>query len=210
MRARYARYAAEITRSDHSSSRASQVYDTNISGTLSLSELTQIFSRSQPAHMQQRVVERTEAMWAEIRARCAEHDDWLSFTSNEGLRLDELIEAINAMPPVRAFFQSVLCKVPPAALGTSSFGERLHTLKAQMHKEQLRKEEAQRKEAASLSPPKPASPARGAGHRMMGGSKSLPALRVVPRASAPRRAAQRLADVQMGARSAAPRGRVRH
>ena len=47
-----------------------QVYDVDRSGTLSLGEMTQIFVKGEPSSAQQRIIERTERMWA--RAECGD------------------------------------------------------------------------------------------------------------------------------------------
>ena len=44
-----------------------------------------------PAPLQRSIIERTESMWADIRARNAEHDNWLEMHSSDGIREEELL-----------------------------------------------------------------------------------------------------------------------
>lgn len=59
-----------------------------------------------------RVAERTQRMWAELRHRKEEGDDWLTDSAAKGVKRDDLIEALSdpAVPMVREFFHSVLDK----------------------------------------------------------------------------------------------------
>ena len=68
------------------------IYDVDRSGTLSLGEMTQIFVKGEPSSAQQRIIERTERMWAEIRMRRGDAGgDWFSMSKAEGITKEDIL-----------------------------------------------------------------------------------------------------------------------
>jgi len=106
-----------------------QLYDVDQSGTLALNELTSIFTRNLPPSDTDRISHEIEVTWEEIRSRHEGVDDLLS-TEAAGIKREQLLDAIESLPPVRSFFSSVLTKSTQAAVvHQKSFESRLAELK---------------------------------------------------------------------------------
>jgi Ca2+-binding EF-hand superfamily protein len=126
------------------------IYDVDRSGTLSLGEMTQIFVKGEPSSAQQRIIERTERMWAEIRMRRGDAGgDWFSMSKAEGITKEDILACCAESDSIKFFFESVLDRErpkPPASEG-GDFKSRL----AAMQAEQERARARERQEAAAAA-----------------------------------------------------------
>ena len=83
--------------------------------------MTQIFVKGEPSSAQQRIIERTERMWAEIRMRRGDAGgDWFSMSKAEGITKEDILACCAESDSIKFFFESVLDRErpkPPASEG---------------------------------------------------------------------------------------------
>ena len=135
------------------------IYDVDRSGTLSLGEMTQIFVKGEPSSAQQRIIERTERMWAEIpdAARGDAGGDWFSMSKAEGITKEDILACCAESDSIKFFFESVLDRErpkPPASEG-GDFKSRLAAMQAEQERARARERPRRR--------PPPADDRRGLG-----------------------------------------------
>jgi hypothetical protein len=118
------------------------VWDMDLSNSLSYAELAAIVLNGVPAHEKERATERFNRIWIDIRqhlaaSATADNDTWIGMNRSSGLTKEDLSTACLKMPHVREFFDHVLTRRSPGVNDNhrTAFSTRLLELEAELVRE---------------------------------------------------------------------------